>query len=422
MMTRNSLGRIVTTLAAVIAVGGAGSLAVTPAVAATDVGSPAGKVTKNGGGRSSTADPGDMTVAPVISAGSDHTCATDGRGKVFCWGSNLTGQLGRAVGMKKRTNVPVAVVALGTDNTLVSAGADFSCALKRSGAVFCWGDNRLGQVGDGTKARRSTPVPVPGLGSRVVDVNAGLHHSCAVKRDGSVWCWGHNWKGAVGDGTTETRLRPVRVKGLTSRAVRVSAGVSHTCALLRNATVSCWGDNGVGQLGHDSFGVMKKPTVVKGMRNVTSVSAGWAFTCALQKSGRGWCWGVNQEGQLGDGSTTYSSAPRPLKIPADYQLDVLGELYFSACAGMKRGRIKCWGLNEHGQLGDGTDIDRSTPRNVALLKGHYRSLANGWGHSCAINDAGQAYCWGLNQYGQLGDGTEQSGYYPVPVLLPDGAA
>ncbi len=418
MMRKRSLGMVATYLATVVAVGAAGNVGGASAEAVAGGTTPAGRVTGHGGMGVPAVQSGDVKVDPVIAAGGDHTCATNGRGGVFCWGSNMTGQLGRGVGLKKRTNVPVKVVALGDDNVSVTTGHDFSCALKRSGAVFCWGDNRFGQIGDGTTARRSKPVAVSRLGRRVVDVSAGSNHACAVKGDGSVWCWGYNWQGALGDGTTETRLRPVRVEGLRSRAVRVTAGSFHSCALLQNGTVSCWGSNSVGELGHDSFGGKKKPRTVRGMRNVTSVSAGWYFTCARQESGQVWCWGVNKQGQLGDGSTTYSWQPRPLKVPGEYKMDVLATLEFAGCAGMEHGRMKCWGLNSRGQLGDGTTADRSTPRNVAMLKGHFLSISNGSGHTCAINASDLAYCWGANHYGQLGDGTEESSTYPVPAILP----
>jgi hypothetical protein len=175
-----------------------------------------------------------------------HTCARGRGGTLWCWGSNSRGQLG--LGTKKDTSTPTLVAALGNEVAEVTVVRERSCARKTDGTVWCWGRNRGGELGDGSKADRHAPVQVAALGSAVVEVELGESHGCARKDDGTVWCWGGNKSGTVGDGTTVDRATPVQVQGL-SGAVELAAGTRHTCARVEDGGIWCWGRNAEGQLG-----------------------------------------------------------------------------------------------------------------------------------------------------------------------------
>ena len=167
-----------------------------------------------------------------------------------------------------------------------ATGAYHSCAVTSSGAVQCWGGNQYGQLGDGTTTQRLTPVTVSGLGSGVVAVAAGFYHTCALTTGGAVQCWGANFTGRLGDGTTTHRLTPVQVGGLTGGVVAIAAGVHHTCAVTGAGAVRCWGGNFAGQLGDGTTADRFTPTPVNGFAaSAAAVTTGYYHTCARTVSG-----------------------------------------------------------------------------------------------------------------------------------------
>jgi alpha-tubulin suppressor-like RCC1 family protein len=297
-----------------------------------------------------------------------------------------------------------------------SAGpqANHSCAVTSGGAVKCWGDNFAGAIGDGTTTDRSTPVQVSGLTSGATEVTTGALHTCAVVNGGAK-CWGSNNIGKLGDGTTTNRLTPVDVVGLGSGVLQISAANNHTCALTTAGGVKCWGINGAGQLGDGNLPTASStPVNVSGLGSgVVQISTGFAHTCALTTARAVKCWGLNSVGQLGDGTVVNRSTP-----VAVAGLDS-GVVQISAgsnhtCVLMTTGTVKCWGDNVSGALGDGTITSRSTPVDVVGLGG-VDQISAGDLHTCALT-GGTAKCWGNNGSFQLGFITvNQNQLTPVDV-------
>jgi alpha-tubulin suppressor-like RCC1 family protein len=285
-----------------------------------------------------------------------------------------------------------------------------------AGAARCWGNNWDGQLGDGTTTRRPLPVPVRGLRRGVVAIAAGYSHSCALTTAGAVWCWGLNSSGQLGDGTTAGRTTPARVRRLPGSAAALSAGALHSCAVTAAGAARCWGENGAGQLGDGSTGDRLLPVAVRGLRGVTGgIAAGGLHGCAVSTAGAARCWGANSEGQLGDGTTAgrpTAAAVRPL--PGMTAAVAAGEMH--SCARSAAGVVHCWGNNWEGQIGDGSTGNRLTPVEVTGLPGGVAAIGLGARHSCAATSAGQLWCWGKNISGQLGDGTRLGRSAPVRVV------
>ncbi len=324
----------------------------------------------------------------------------------------------------------------------VSVGVWFSCALLDGGAVACWGNNSIGQLGDGTSngpqdcygspGCSDTPVALGGL-TEATAIAAGGAHACALLSGGTVECWGWNGYGQLGDGTSSgpqtcgnaaCSTTPVMVSGLIG-ATAISAGQGDTCALLQGGTVACWGDNSIGELGdgttsgpqmcnppgYTGGACSPTPVVVPGLTGATAVSLGYQFACALLAGGTVACWGANGDGQLGVAAA--SSGPpmcggtpcstTPVAVPGVAGATALSVGASYACALLSGGTVTCWGWDAEGLLGDGT-MNGSSPVAVSGLTGA-TAIAAGWDSTCALLDGGTVACWGDNAYGELGDGT-----------------
>ena len=353
-----------------------------------------------------------------IATGKFHSCALTSAGGVKCWGSNSNstlsaGQLGDGTSLNRL--VPVDVVGLSSGVVAVSAGAFHTCALTTAGGVKCWGQN-FGALGDGTELHRLTPVDVVGLGSGVAAISASGGHTCALTSTGGVKCWGVMGGLGLGDGTTQNRLTPVDVVGLTGGAVAITAGNTHTCALTGARGVKCWGGN-AGRLGDGTDQNRLTPVDVLGLGSgVMAITAGGSQTCAVTNAGGAKCWGNNVSGALGDGTTVNR------RTPVDVAGLTSGVVALSAgdnhtCAVTTSGGVKCWGSDLSGQLGDGAfNVDRLTPVDVTGLSSGVTAVSAGGQHTCARTSVGGVKCWGFNGLGGLGDGTTNSRAVPLHVV------
>jgi alpha-tubulin suppressor-like RCC1 family protein len=304
------------------------------------------------------------TVNPAaLRIGNEHTCTLVADGRMQCWGSNYTGQLGDGTfgGFAEQPqfvhNISTAIKAV--------PGGYHTCAILSDHSVQCWGRNQDGQVGNGDSTTDvGLPTPVIGLGpGSVADLFAGGYHTCAVMSDTTVQCWGRNARGQVGDGTVNTPItQPHRVSGLSGVAL-VAGGGYHTCGLLQNSTVDCWGQSDYGQIGATGLAFSSTPVAVNGLGSVTLLATGGWHSCAASSDGTMRCWGRNDLGELGDGTTTSSA-------------------------------------------------------NAVVVQGitNPRAIAAGWGHTCALLQDSSVRCWGENDFGELGIGT-MSPYSPTPVTM-----
>ncbi len=363
-----------------------------------------------------TSNPFSITGSPVnIAAGALHTCALLSDGTVECWGDNTFGELGKGTaGPTTGSSTPVVVSGL-SGATAIAAGGFHTCALLSNGTAQCWGYNSNGQLGNGTTTDSSIPVAVSGL-SGATAIAAGLYHTCALLSNGTVQCWGYNSNGQLGNGTTTDSSIPVAVSGL-SGATAIAARVFHTCALLSDGTAQCWGDNSYGDLGNGSMTGSTTPVVVSLPSGTTAIAiaAGGDHSCALLSNGTAQCWGLNNFGQLGNGTTTNSSTPVAVILSGGLsRATAIAAGSNHTCALLSDGTAQCWGYNGYGQLGSGTFTDSNTPVPVNALSGATAIAAGGY-HTCALLSDGTGKCWGYNAYGQLGNGTLINSSIPVAV-------
>ena len=354
----------------------------------------------------------------------EFACALLINGTVECWGDNFDGQLGNP----GSNGTPMPVIGL-TDVTAISVGGDagFACALLAGGTVECWGDNEYGELGNGSTASNSpTPVAVSGL-TGVIAISAGEYDACALLMGGTVECWGDNEYGELGNGAAtgpETcsgyacSTTPVAISGLTGvTAISAGAGAS-ACAVLTGGTVMCWGDNYGGQLGNGTTGPLtcdgepcSKVAAISGLTGVTAVSSGDYSACALLTGGMVKCWGDNTNGELGNGSSTGAAtcgfgpcATTPVATSLT-GVTAVSTGVRAACALLTNGTVDCWGWNEFGQLGDGTktgpdtcggDACSAVPVAVTGLTGVTAiSVSEAGEGACALLSAGTVECWGM---------------------------
>jgi alpha-tubulin suppressor-like RCC1 family protein len=405
--------------------------------------------------------PGAPPAFRELSLGYDHSCAIDADQALRCWGNNFYGQLGLGNTTNRgwdpgQLGTALPTVDVGTDVLTgrlrveaVSGGQEHTCALLAIGRVKCWGDNSFGQLGLGDMDDRGdqagemgNALPVTNLDvAPVVAISTGAYHSCALSDDGTVRCWGANYDGQLGRGNVAQRgdlpdqmganLAPVDL-GTGRTATAISAGANHTCALLDDSTVKCWGANNAGQLGRgdladvgDGVAEMGDDLSAVPLGNgavVTAISAGGDHTCALLDTGQVKCWGENASGELGlgnvddrgDGPAEMGSALPTVDLGGGF-VTGLATGSENTCAVLDAVSVKCWGGNGAGQLGLGDTSDRgNSPGEMgtnlpAVSLGTGRTVdavSLGNAHVCARLDNDQVRCWGYNASGQLGLGDD----------------
>ncbi|WP_224367505.1 RCC1 domain-containing protein [Hyalangium versicolor] len=329
-------------------------------------------------------------------------CGVDGSG-----GESLP------VETKDSRAVAAALVTSSTVTKALSAGNSHSLALRTDGSVWAWGLNSDGQLGNGTQTLANVPVRVPGLPA-ILAISAGRSHSLALGVDGTVWAWGQNSFGQLGDGTTTRRLSPVSV-AIPGGAVAIAGGLTHSLAIAADGSVYAWGTNTYGQLGDGTTSTRLTPGRINLPVSAVAVSAGWYHSMALGANGTVWTWGRNLNGQIGNGSASSVNQLTPYSVNLVLPATAIAAGATHSLALLSNQSAVGWGQNTNGQLGNGTTATaQSTPVAVALT-GAVKSIATGGNFSLAIDSTGAAWSWGQNTLGQLGDGTTTQRTSPVRV-------
>lgn len=348
-----------------------------------------------------------------VSAGPAYTCAIRASGTVWCWGDNSWGNLGIGPVAKapvpQKVELPRAAIAIATGKV---DARTHTCALLEGGAVECWGANGNGQLGTGDNLASASPLPVVDL-PETIRIAVGGVHTCAVSKAHQIRCWGGNGFGQLGLGMgISDKSAPVLV---TNNVADVALGGAHSCALLQNAAVACWGANPFGQVGNGSTMTAYAPANVSALIGVTSLALGSGHTCALVADGSVKCWGAGEKGQLGAGGGADTTVPQLVALGAAGALAV----GLDSTAAVLGGQVWAWGDNAGGQLGP-TEMDAVLVPAATRL-GPFKRLAIGGRHACAIRPSGRLVCWGDNAAGQLGTGDDTASALPVEVVFPSEA-
>jgi len=382
---------------------------------------------------------------PVRLAGGEmHSLFVCADGTMLACGNALYGRLGTGDSSGYTAIVSRVLSPSGqelmSNVTAVAAGLKHTLAMKPDGTLWAWGRNAYGRLGDNTTTDRILPVQVHGADdagylSAVKGVEGGKYFSLAVRADGTAWAWGYNTSGQLGDDTTSGKHVPVQVKGsggdgFLSGVVQIAGGENHSVALKADGTVWAWGANGYGQLGNDTTVNSHTPVQVLGaggsgfLSNVVAVAAGNKFSLALKEDGAVWAWGYNLYGRLGDNTTTKRKTP--VQVHGVGDVGFLADITAIACgkghclALASNGTVYSWGLNGSGQVGDNSTANRKTPiqvhgvGDIGILS-NVVAVAAGQTHSLALGDGSRLWSWGANGKGQLGDGTTATRKYPVLV-------
>jgi alpha-tubulin suppressor-like RCC1 family protein len=350
--------------------------------------------------------------AKRIAAGFEHTVALRNDGTVWTWGSNRNGQLGRSASNSCKgspcSSQPAQVPGL-TGVIEIAASWNHTLALKSDGTVWAWGGNSSGQLGDGTVTDRSAPVQVAGLAA-VSAIAAGFAHAVALKSDGTVWAWGDNYMGELGDGSTTSRFTPVQTQGLTG--VRgIAAGWAYSAAVKSDGALWVWGANTIGNLSDGTNNYRTSPVQVQEWTGLQGISVG-GVTSVLKSDGTVWSWGFNGYGQLGNGGVASSSIP--VAVPLLTGATKIAAGWAHSVALKSDGSVWESGTHIMSLLFADSDWGSSTPYQVPSLTG-VTAIAAGDSHNLALKSDGSVWAWGWNGYGQLGDGTTSSRKTPAQV-------
>jgi alpha-tubulin suppressor-like RCC1 family protein len=352
----------------------------------------------------------------AVGAGRNFTCALDTGGRTYCWGVNDWGQVGSGA-LGDTIPEPRRVDTAPTFAELDAHG-ETVCGLTAGGDVYCWGATFEATLSE--RGRVTSPTLVPG-GITFQTLSLGFNHACGMDTQGVARCWGVNSDGRLGDGTTEDRESPVPV--LPGQAgeplVSVTAGFLHSCGTNADGMPYCWGRASLGVLGNaSSSGGVTEPNLVASQELFSHVEAAGVFTCGLTTEQVPHCWGNNRTGQLGDGSTTDRDVP--VSVAIQFPLESLAlptenSIWLHACGLTSGGDAHCWGWNQLGQLGGESsdlctadDWDCSTVAIPAAPGFTFTSMAGGQAHTCGVTPANELYCWGSNQFWQLGLETQET--------------
>ena len=366
--------------------------------------------------RTSPEQRGEVGQWDSISVGNNHGCAITGESELKCWGLQSGGQLGTGV----RAGVYIEPVALDTAETFDEIDASISgvghhgCAISTEGALWCWGSGTSGKLGVGDLDSRKSPVQV-GDELNWHHISVSSSHTCGVRDDGTLWCWGSSFSGQLGNGDADDEpfSSPEQV-GFDTNWRIVTSQSNSNCALRDNGTLWCWGQNNSGELGPGDENQVLTPQAVGDDESGdwTSLSMGHRYACGIS-DGELWCWGQNGRGQLGQGDDVSHDELRQVGDHGDWSSVSAGN--YHTCA-IRNGQLYCWGHNNYGQLGQGAGADEEIwePTRVGA-DSNWDAVSAGSGYTCAIRAGGELWCWGQGWHGRLGHGDEDDHHIPRRV-------
>jgi alpha-tubulin suppressor-like RCC1 family protein len=348
------------------------------------------------------------------SAGLSHSCAVASDGQAYCWGANHRGQLGN--GTAGGTFDTPQLVAGGLSWQAVEASKVYTCGLTTDGQVYCWGSNTFGELGIGTRDFLTHPVPEPVTGGHTFQSLASLgttdsQSTCAVTTGGDMYCWGSNASGQLGIGAvTFVEPAPTLVTGGHEFAGPAALGRRVACGVTTGGQILCWGLNDFGQLGRgyttSFFSPEPWPEPVLGDHVFEAVAVGSMHACAIDATQAAWCWGRNFDGELGLGTTLPGRLPTPQPVTGGHLFAQVNAGWVFSCGVDATGQGFCWGQNQYGQLGRGFKGGPDQPMPGLVVGDHsFRAISTGRQHACGITTTGETYCWGDGASGQLGNGS-----------------
>lgn len=360
------------------------------------------------GGVLALGTPAQAAIGPwsTVSAGVQHTCAINAAQNLYCWGDASRGQIGDGTSGDGHTRgTPTRVGGVGVWAS-VSAGGQHTCGITEASNLYCWGRNDFGQVGDGTQDDRPTMKRVGGVGVWIA-VSAGGFHTCGITEAKNLYCWGRNYNGEIGDGTSgNNRLALTRIGGAGVWS-QVSLGDQSSCGITTADNLYCWGWNQEGQIGDGTKEDKHALTRIGGAGVWASIAPSTTYhTCGITLAKNLYCWGNNAAGQIGDG-TTGTDRVVPTKVGGSGVWSAADGGIYHSCGITSARNLYCWGNNSRGQIGDGTTRTFQLAMKRVGGSGVWARLATGSEHTCGITVGKNLYCWGHNQYGQIGDGSTE---------------
>jgi len=359
----------------------------------------------------------------ALTAGRDHTCGLTSKGAAYCWGRNDSGQLG--IGMADESPHPIRLRVSGPLRfRSIAANGNHTCGLTATGVAYCWGENKFGQLGNGTLIRAESPVQVTG-NLRFRSLSTGATHTCGTAISGISYCWGGNWHGQLGSGALSGEERYPCCQTSPGSVVSdrrfsfVLAGGIHTCGLAVSGEAYCWGNHSnFGQLGTGDSDLRDRPAPVpvSGGHRFVSLNVGIP-SCGILLNGAAYCWGGGAVPELGIKSKV-ERLDRPVQVSTDLRFERVASGAFFACGIASGGLLYCWGYNRYGQTGNGSTEDVDVPQQISKKLRFALVTAGGnefSGHACGITTDGRAMCWGDNRWGQLGNGSIAQATRPTLV-------
>lgn len=352
-----------------------------------------------------------FTFAQTIATGGDNSIAICNDKTLMTWGSNFAGGLGNGTTVDTSL-VPVHVSFL-AGIAAIAAGRSHFLAVKNDSTVWAWGYNVEGELGNGSNVFGSNvPLHVSSL-TGIISVAGGDHHSLALKNDGTVWAWGLNIKGQLGNATNTSSYIPVQVNFLTG-IIAIASGSDYSLALKNDSTVWAWGRNNNGELGNATNSSFENvPVEVISLTGIIAIAAGANYSLAVKKDGTVWAWGSNLYGELGNGSYTDSNVPMQVSLLTGIMAIAGGGWHGVALK--NDGTVWTWGVNTIGELGNGSNTNSNVPAQINSLSGITAITSKAY-HSLCFKNNGTVWAWGYNSYGQLGNGTDSCSNVPVKVI------